>query len=428
MAGSQATTVAEGVWRPWVRAQVVNALRHAAALRPFRVDEFGTGPEAPTPGHVTAVNDLLIRLRRGLVQEVGRVRTAARTALAAPGTPALQALVSTKEQAHTWVRAIERIWDFYFELFGQRQSRFGSWLLACDRIALDCYQHVYLGVPIPKSIPAPPPLAYLRTGFSPATFRRGIPLAHLGKQLNPYPLVQLPYHRLVSPWTLGAVLHEVSHNLQNELGLADAIPDSIARTLAGHGVPRPIALVFQSWQRETFADMLGCLMGGPAVVRSLFDVVARSPRSVRTFVPGAPHPTPYVRALLSLQLLRQLGFAEEALALRRLWDRIYPAPEASDYPKGLIRSLPETVPLVVHAIAGVPFPALGERRLLDVVRFRAKDQASVQEAAARLAAGTDPGVLPERFYIGAVRTALDQRLARADRLARNFYRQLARRA
>ena len=40
------------------------------------------------------------------------------------------------------------------------------------------------------------------------------------KQLNPFPLVQLPYHRLVNPWTLGAVMHEVSHNLQTDLGLS----------------------------------------------------------------------------------------------------------------------------------------------------------------------------------------------------------------
>ena len=43
-------------------------------------------------------------------------------------------------------------------------------------IALDCYQHTFLGLGVAKSIPAPPPYSYLRTGFSPATFRRGIPL------------------------------------------------------------------------------------------------------------------------------------------------------------------------------------------------------------------------------------------------------------
>ena len=52
---------------PWLRAQSINVTRHAAALRPFRVDEFGTGAEAPTAGHTQAVNSLITALRRGLL-------------------------------------------------------------------------------------------------------------------------------------------------------------------------------------------------------------------------------------------------------------------------------------------------------------------------------------------------------------------------
>ena len=196
---------------PWIRSQGISVTRHAAALRPFRAKEFGTGPAAPSEGHVQAVNALLGRLRQELLALSTQVRGNAARAIAEPSTARLQALVITKERAHDWVRAIEQIWDFYFELFGQRQFMFADWLLSCDRIALSCYQAAYLGVGEPKALPAPPPFCYARTGFSPATFRRGIPLRRLGRQLNPFPLVQLSYHRLVNPWTLGAVLHEVSH-------------------------------------------------------------------------------------------------------------------------------------------------------------------------------------------------------------------------
>src|SRR6201990_2497262 len=178
-----------------------------------------------------------------------------------------------KAHAHTWVRGIEKIWDFYFEVFGQRQSRWAKWLLSCDRIGLDCYRASYLGLGVARPIPAPPPFSYMATGFAPATFRRGIPLKRLGKQLNPFPLIQLPYHRLINPWTLGAVLHEVSHNLQNELGLDKAIPRAIAKRLLQAGVGRSVAMVWTRWNRETFADLCGVLLGGPAVVGSLMDVI-----------------------------------------------------------------------------------------------------------------------------------------------------------
>jgi hypothetical protein len=51
----------------------------------------------------------------------------------------------------------------------------------------------------------------------------------------------------------------------------------------------------------------------------------------------------------------------------------------------------------------------------------------IEEAARRLAAGVDPGIIPERFLIGAARIALDQQLARPGVITENFYRELARR-
>src|SRR6202012_2020522 len=188
------------VMLPWLRAQSINVTRHAAALRPFRPEEFGTGAEAPTAGHIQAVNQLITGLRRGLLQVSAKVRRSGRIAEQRPSTPQLQRMVQRKARAHHWVRGIEKIWDFYFETFGQRQTRYAKWLLSCDRVALDCYRAAYLGIGTARSIPAPPPFSYMATGFAPATFRRGIPLKKLGKQLNPFPLVQLPYTRMVNPW------------------------------------------------------------------------------------------------------------------------------------------------------------------------------------------------------------------------------------
>jgi hypothetical protein len=194
------TSATQAVLGPWIRAQSLNLLRHTQALHNFTREEFGTGPEAPTEGHVQAVNKLLASLRTGLVR---RARDMVRHSAAARRNPSherLTALVTHKHRAHDWVKGIEKIWDFYFELFGQRQSRFGLWLLSTDRIALDCYQVTYLGIGKEKSVPAPPPFTYMRTGFGPSTYRRGIKLRQLGRQYNPFPLIQLPYHRMVNPW------------------------------------------------------------------------------------------------------------------------------------------------------------------------------------------------------------------------------------
>ncbi len=414
-----------GVMVPWLRAQAINVTRHAAALRPFKADEFGAGAEAPTAGHIEAVNKLIVGLRRGLLSMSARVSKAAGATAGEPSSARLQDLMRKKARAHQWVRAIEKIWDFYFELFGQRQTRYAKWLLSCDRIGLDCYRASYLGLAIARPIPAPPPFSYMATGFSPATFRRGIPLKRLGKQLNPFPLIQLPYHRLVNPWTLGAVLHEVSHNLQNDLGLSKDIPRTVGLKLLRAGASRQVAQTWVRWNREMFADMSGLMLGGPSFVGSLMDILAREPETVVNFSPRGPHPTPYLRALINTELLQRMGFKTESRHYEKVWKRIYPDPSAGNIPQAVVKSFREACPIAVDAMCYQPYRSLGNRSLAAVLNFGAKEHQMIEEASHRLAAGTDPGIIPERFLIGAVRMALDRRLARPQVLTKNFYKALA---
>ena len=418
---------ARPILQPWLRAQSINVQRHAGALRPFRKAEFGTGAAAPTAGHLQAVNRMISGLRRELIRQTTRVTSSVDVALREPTTRRMQRVVTAKEQAHEWVRAVERVWDFYFELFGQRQTQFADWLLSCDRIALDCYQAVYMGLGTAKSIPAPPPFSYMRTGFSPATFRRSIPLRRLGQQLNPFPLIELPYHRLVNPWTLGAVLHEVGHNIHSDLGMNKAIPAAIYRRLTETGLPPSVAAVWRRWNRETFADLLGLLLGGPAIVGSLMDVIGRGPDTVVTYSGRGPHPTPYIRTFISIELLRRIGFGDHAERYRRMWTRMYPDPRRGNIPRVVLETMPQAIALVVDTICFRPFRELGNKPFADVVRFGPKEQTMIEEAAGRLAAGNDPGIVPERFLIGASRFALDRRLARPGVIAENFYRDLSRR-
>lgn len=410
---------------PWLRAQSINVTRHAAALRPFRPDEFGTGAEAPTAGHIQAVNKLITALRGSLLRMSGKVRSAVEASSEEPSAPRLQDTMRKKEHAHAWVRGIERIWDFYFELFGQRQTRYAKWLLSCDRIGLDCYRVAYLGLGVARSIPAPPTFSYMATGFAPATFRRGIPLKRLGKQLNPFPLIQLPYHRLINPWTLGAILHETSHNLQSDLELSKEIPRHIALRLLRAGATPQVTRTWVRWNREMFADLSGMLLGGPCIAGSLMDILARGPETVVSYSPRGPHPTPYLRMLINLELLRRMGFESEAKEYRRAWVRIYPSAAAGNIPTAVLKSFSEACPLVVDAMCFHPYKSLGDRSFAQVMNFGNKEQQMIEEASRRLAAGVDPGIIPERFLIGAVRSALDRRLARPEVLTKNFYKALA---
>ena len=140
-----------------------------------------------------------------------------------------------------------------------------------------------------------------------------------------------------------------------------------------------------------------------------------------------PHPTPYLRVFLSIELLRRMGFSDEAAQYRRTWMRMYPEPWLGNLPSELIETRAGAVAAVVDAVCFLPFPSLGGKSLAQVLSFAPKEQEMIDEAAQRLAAGNDPGVVPARFLIGAARVALDRRLTDPAAITENFYRELARR-
>jgi len=102
------------VLQPWLRAQSINVTRHAAALRPFHREEFGTDAAAPSEGHIQVVNKLISTLRRDLLKMSRNVTTSISKASAEPTSAHLQRVVIEKDNAHRWVQGIEKIWDFYF--------------------------------------------------------------------------------------------------------------------------------------------------------------------------------------------------------------------------------------------------------------------------------------------------------------------------
>lgn len=403
----------------------VNAARYLSGLRPFAAGEFGGGANAPSRAHLDAVNQMIRAAQRRQLGNERKLATLARD-LPQAGDRGRAQLLMLKERGEEEARATEQIWEFYLNLFGQRQGPFGSWLGALDRIALDCYQAVYLGLGEPRSIPSPSPFTYMEAGFGPATFRRGVKLGKLGQRANPFPLVKVPYHRLLNPWSLGAVPHEVAHNLQSDLGLWEVMPHRIGAAFADAGLPEPNALVWQRWHKETYADLAGLLLIGPAYVGALMDVVGRSREATAAWNDEAVHPTPIIRVPLNIRLLERLGFDGDAAAFRRAWDALYPASAWARVPAWVRARLPEQVDAVLDAICFASFDEYGGRSLAEVIRFEPKHAALVREAAERLQNGTDTGVLPERFLIAAARQALAQARTAPAIIHRNFYEALGR--
>lgn len=412
----------------WLAIQEINLTRHARSLRPFAKDEFGTGPAAPSEAHVEAANRFIGGLRAKLIETMRWVEAAARAARREPTGERLRVLLERKQEAGNRVLYVEGIWDFYFDLFVQRLSSFGERLRSVDRIAANCYEDLYLGLGTAQPTPSLLPFSYADSGFSPATYRRGVPLRALRHNRNLFPLIMLPQHRLDNVWALSSVLHEVSHNLQADLGLWEEIPRRIYERLTTDGrLPPDVAQVWARWHKEMMADMFALLLGGPAAVESLMDVVARAPASTLRYSPLGVHPTPYLRVLISLALLRRIGLRRMAADLTRVWQRLYPRVGPAEIPAGLLKTFHAAVELAVDTMVFQPHPQLANKSLAGVIRFGPPQMEMVRQAGQRLAAGQDPGTIPARFMISAARYALDNRLAAPQTITDNFYRTLGRR-
>lgn len=426
-ASGAAETVAKRALRHWLRSQKINAIQSLRLLRNFRMGEFGTAAGSPGAAHLHAANRLLKRVREVVAANARALAAACDLALHRADRERLDRVSALKDEGAALMAQAEKIWHGYWSLFNQRLSGMLERLLAADRIALDCYQYVYQGLGRARPIPSPPPLSYMEAGAGPATYRRGVRLSKLGMFPNPFPLVKLPDHRLVTPWTLGAIPHEVAHNLQADLGLWMAVPRQLMRRLRAAGLPLEVRKPWVRWQKEIFADLLSVLLIGPAYIGSITDVVAKSPRSTMSWNPVAVHPTPFLRVLINLELLRRMGFSAEARALRRAWFVLHPPARATTIPFAMRRAFHRSVALVVDVLADTAYPQLGGKSLRQVVCFRRQDQTVAIEAAHRLARGADPGIVPERFLLSAVRYAFDHRLAPPALLTRNFYATLGRR-
>ena len=224
----------------WLAIQGINLARHATSLRPFTKEEFGTGPAAPSEVHIEAVNRFIGGLRVQLIEMTRWVEAAATAARRDPTR-----------------RACVCCWSVNRRRAGAccmwRASGISTSTSSCSASppsASGCARSIasrptatrtsYIGIGTAKPTPTLLPFSYAHSGFSPATFRRGVPLRRLRHNPNLFPLIMLPQHRLDNVWALSSVLHEVSHNLQADLGLWEEIPGrTLSAAAAAMAASRP---------------------------------------------------------------------------------------------------------------------------------------------------------------------------------------------
>lgn len=352
---------------------------------------------APLAAHFRAANQRLAKIDLAIVSRLKFLKRHLRTAK--PQQALLYAALVERE-----VDRARRAFGLFFEIFSQRGSAFAPVLAAHDVIAADCYQAVQQSGPKILAKCLIKPLTYLEHGYSPATMRRGVTLVKLLGETNPFPLIRIPWDR-DNPWQ-AVFLHEVSHNLQADLGLWQENKDAVQqRMLRAIGDPGIIS-IYGRWHKEIFADLAAVLLGGPASVWGMMDFLAHPSPKVMTYKPGGAHPTGYLRVLVLAEMLKRMGFEEESARVSKVWKQLYRPAAGHRIPKRLLSTSRQSIPHIVDEVAYQPRRNLAQRALADVIQFTPEHEKIIRHGARQLANGTVPAHLPPRFLVSASHHAL----------------------
>jgi hypothetical protein len=319
-----------------------------------------------------------------------------------------------------------RAFGLFFDVFSQRGSSFAPALAACDMVASDCFAAVRDAAPGVLRGTLLRPVTYLEHSFSPATFRRGVLLARLLGEKNPFPLVRVPYERVEEPWNMGVLLHEIGHNLHADMGIWLENRNAVqARVLSVTRDPW-ITRIWTRWHKEIFADLIALLLGGPAAASSMMDFLSYPSSRVLGFRPLSVHPTSYLRTFVMAEMVRRMGFVKDSNEMKEIWGGLYrPDRPGARIPKPLLQTAPRVIPHVVDEIAYQTRRGLGQRALADVLPFTVNDERAIRGAAPVIAKGRVPVGLPPRFAASASRYAFESKLAPPRRIAATVLGHLA---
>jgi hypothetical protein len=375
----------------------------ARARRLGRVDHSSVGirrqdlPFAPSEAHFAAANQRLAQIDREVERRLERVR---RTWSIAPFDRVLVDMALVERE----IDRARRAFGLFHEVFAQRGTRYAPVLAAHDVIAADCYAAIRAAAPAIFAGPVLKPLAYMEHGYSPATMRRGVQLNRLLGEPNPFPIVRIPWDR-DNPWQ-AVFLHEISHNLQADLGLWQENRVAVLRR-GVQSIGDPIvARIYGRWHKEIFADLAAILLGGPAAAWGMAIFLAHPAPRTLTFRPGGAHPTAYLRMLVQAEMLRRIGFAREGARLARVWRHLYNPSRFNRMPARLLATAGRLIPQIVDEIAFQTRRNLAHRALVDVLPFKAADEAAIRVAARHLRSGQDAPGIPPRHLVSAASYAL----------------------
>jgi len=169
----------------------------------------------------------------------------------------------------------------------------------------------------------PPVLCYLDRGPGAAIRRARTRLP--GEKENPAAIVLVPRERMVGHGIGSSLVHECGHQVAALLDLVPSLRVALQQQQRSRPAEeRPAWLMYERWISEIVADYWSISRVGLASTLGLIGVVSLPRWFVFRINTDDPHPTPWLRVMLSASIGRALYPHPQWDELADVWQQLYP--------------------------------------------------------------------------------------------------------
>jgi hypothetical protein len=347
-------------------------LDRLARLQPFALQETMVPAAAFTTAAQTAVERFLSRGRRALRCEVLGYLDWLHSDAGRWASPeeAQRRLVFLRLRFNSVLSQF----DIFSEAQSQRSGHdVGIWLAGLDELARDALE-------LPGLFEAPPVICYLARGPGAAIRRAHTRLP--GGDDNPVAIIRVPRERMIGSALASSLVHEVGHQGAALLGLVHSLRPRLRE--AERRSAHPDAwLLWERWLSEIVADLWSVARVGVCATNGMMGVLSLPAAFIFRDNAEDPHPTPWIRVLLSAALGEALYPHPQWRRLVRLWQSYYPAARIRAAQRAMFDSLLRTIPELVRLLLEHRPAQTGHRSLADVMATAERQPARLATELAR---------------------------------------------
>jgi len=312
---------------------------------------------------------------------------------------------------------VHRIWEFFRSKFVLRGVEwFSPYLVAADELAASAYSAArenYNYQKVSKEALKAPPLVFFNGGSSPYTMPQslgykaevvaGEELQNVGSwellKALPIPVIGIPWFQVQHLPDILVIAHEVGHDVEQDFQLTGTISTLLEAAMQKENFPDDHRKAWRAWLRESFADLYGNCVAGPAFVGSLLDFLATDTTSTQTDLRKAPkwgiYPPDYLRLVMNIKALELQGFAAESSQLDLELKNTYGTHAMTSF-------VDDTKHVVAAIIDGV-YPEFNGKTLRQIVGFSRTDQDNAVKNSERVLNGNAPTQTNIRSLLAAAR-------------------------